>query len=553
MQNPIRRVARLAPIALLMAACNKSILDVPNLNNPDVARTYSTPGGVEGVISSTFQQAWAAEVSCGGCINTEGHCMALENYSELANNAAASRCPIPRGPITNDRSGNAGLYPPFRDLSKATRSAANGMQAMDRLLAASVSGNALGSKAQDARARAFGYFALGWGLGGLALAYDSAAIVTPATPSDAVPPLSGYADVTKAALQMLDSAAAIATSANATNGSNGFPLPANWINGNALTQDQFVRLVRTEKARLRAGVARTPAERAAADWSAIIADAQAGITTDFVITLSVTAGWSGVPVFDVYEAYQTARHGMSNMILGMADTSGGYATFIATPLPTRDGQFLIRTPDQRLPQGATRPAQQADTPLPLPGRRYFKNRNTGDDVPISGYGASNYDYRRYSFVRAAEGNGPWTNISKIEMDMLQAEGYIRAGNFAAAATLIDASRAKNSLPSIGTITSAAQAIAGGNACVPRVPQPPSFGTVGCGNILEAMKWEKRMETAYSCAYLCWFTDSRGWGDLVQDTALQWPAPYQEMDARGQPFYAVGGGLPYSAAKGTYGW
>ena len=95
---------------------------------------------------------------------------------------------------------------------------------------------------------------------------------------------------------------------------------------------------------------------------------------------------------------------------------------------------------------------------------------------------------------------------------------------------------------------------GGNACVPKVPQAPGFNTVGCGTILEAMKWEKRMETAFACVQLCWFTDSRGWGDLPENTALFWAVPYQEMDARLQPFYSTGGGLAGSSApKGTYGF
>ena len=64
-----------------------------------------------------------------------------------------------------------------------------------------------------------------------------------------------------------------------------------------------------------------------------------------------------------------------------------------------------------------------------------------------------------------------------------------------------------------------------------------------------MKWEKRLETAFSCAYMCWFTDSRGWGDLPEGTAVQWPVPYQEQDARVHPYYGMAG----NAAKGTYGW
>ena len=47
--------------------------------------------------------------------------------------------------------------------------------------------------------------------------------------------------------------------------------------------------------------------------------------------------------------------------------------------------------------------------------------------------------------------------------------------------------------------------------------------------------------------------ARGWGDLPEGTPIQWPVPYQEMDARAEPFYALGGvGQPGSAGPGNYG-
>jgi hypothetical protein len=558
MRISLYRAIWTVPVALVLTGCwNKGLLDVPNVNNPDVARTYSSAAGVEGVIASTFQQIWATEIGCMGCIQTQAHNLAMENYSELNNFTMNVRSLLPRAPIVNSRGNSAASdnYNPYLNQSKVTRNAANGIQAMDRLLIANAPvTNALGSPAQDVRARSFAYFTIGWALGGLALAYDSAGIVTPATFNGSFPPLSGYQDVAKAALAMLDSAILVANSPNATVGANGFPLPTTWISGLAITQAQFIQLVRTQKARIRAGIARTPAERAAVDWAAVIADAQAGITADFVVTLSVAAGWSGASTYDVAQVYSLGWGSMDNMILGMADTSGAFANFIGTPISSRNGAFLIRSPDQRLPQGATRAAQLADTPLPLPKGRYFQNRDPGSDTPVAGYGFSFYDHRRYYAIRSNNGNGPWTAINKIEIDMLQAEGYIRQGNFAAAKTLIDASRARNGLPSIGNIASVSTPIQGGaNSCVPQVPQPPGFNTVGCGNIMEAMKWEKRMETVMSCMYLCWFTDSRGWGDLAQNTALNWPVPYQEMDARLQPFYSLGGGAPASAPIGTYGY
>jgi hypothetical protein len=52
----------------------------------------------------------------------------------------------------------------------------------------------------------------------------------------------------------------------------------------------------------------------------------------------------------------------------------------------------------------------------------------------------------------------------------------------------------------------------------------------------------------------WFVDARGWGDLVQGTALHWPVPFQEMDTRNKPFYNMPGtGTLPGAPIGTYGF
>ena len=101
----------------------------------------------------------------------------------------------------------------------------------------------------------------------------------------------------------------------------------------------------------------------------------------------------------------------------------------------------------------------------------------------------------------------------------------------------------------GVITSATQVVPGGTTCVPQVP---SGTTVSCGTILEALKYEKRMETAYS-SFGRWWIDGRGWGDLIEASALEYPVPYQEMQSRQKSSYNLGGGFGSSAAKGTYGF
>ena len=136
--------------------------------------------------------------------------------------------------------------------------------------------------------------------------------------------------------------------------------------------------------------------------------------------------------------------------------------------------------------------------------------------------------------------------------MLAAEGYIRTGNINAAAAKIDLTRVGNGgLPKLsGVVTTATQAVPGGASCVPQVPT--GTGTVACGNLLEAMKYEKRIETMYSGFGRFWI-DSRGWGDLVEGTALEFPVPYQEMQARQHPYYLLGSGFGSAAAKGIYGF
>jgi hypothetical protein len=151
-----------------------------------------------------------------------------------------------------------------------------------------------------------------------------------------------------------------------------------------------------------------------------------------------------------------------------------------------------------------------------------------------------------------------------ENDLLAAEAHLRGADglvanatgaeIAAAAALIDRSRvAKGGLPALtGVVTTVGQAVPGGASCVPRVPQPPNFNTNACGTILEALKWEKRMETAFT-GFAQWYFDSRGWGDLVENSTLQYPVPFQELDARVLPYYGLGGGRASSAPRGTYGF
>jgi hypothetical protein len=381
--------------------------------------------------------------------------------------------------------------------------------------------------------------------------YDSTSIVTPHMAADSIPPLSGAKEVAASAIEMLDSALAIANDANAA---SGFPLETAWLSSapGYGTLDSFKRLVRSYRARIRAGVARTPADAAKVDWQKVIDDTENGINANLMVNVGGTSGWNQGMETQRYQDPTWSQ--MSVMYMGMADVSGGYASFIAQDLSHKNGFFLVVTPDQRWPQGTTRAAQNTASVQATndKSRPYIENRPLANDVSGDGWGVSFYTYNRWRYIRQNSNTGLFPEFMKAENDLLAAEGYIRTGNIAAAAAKIDLTRVANGgLPALtGVMTSDTQLVPGGAGCVPLVPS--ASGSVSCGTIFEAMKYEKRIETTYSGFGRFWI-DGRGWGDLVTSTALEFPVPYQEMQTRLKPYYLLGAGFGSAAAKGVYGF
>jgi hypothetical protein len=544
----MKSIVTLASASLLVIAATacKQDLTVENLGNPDVARVFATGPSIEATIASAYQTVHNATTN--QALWPEALMHGLEQYSSLNNFNMGVRVAIPRAPIVNSN-GSPSVFTEFSALSREARLAVEALDALDKYVK---SGQTLGTAGQDMRARAFGFFGAATSLGWMALIYDSAAVVGTGMPSDSIPPLSGAADVMKAAIAMLDSAYAYTTNPVAS-GTGGFPLPTAWMSTtNAMPAADFGKLIRSYRARFRAGVARTPAQRAAVDWAKIIDDTENGIAADYLPNVGGNTGWS---IGDISQIYVDPGWGqISLMYMGMADVSGGYANFIATPLATRNGYFLVQTPDKRWPAGATRAAQISASvqPTSVSSRPYISNRSVAD-IPGDGWGVSYYDFFRFKYIRNSSNQGLYPAFMKSENDLLAAEAYIRTGDIAKAAAKIDLTRVPSGLPALsGVVTSATQAVPGDTQCVPQVPQGPGFNTVACGTIMEAMKYEKRMETALT-SFGRWWIDSRGWGDLITNTVLEYPVPYQEMQARQKPSYNLGGGSASSAAKGTYGF
>jgi hypothetical protein len=550
------RSVLLAGVATLSLAACSTDLAVTNPNNADITRALARPSDVENLLQGGFNQV--VQNTTGGAndnINNSLQVMALENYTGLANFNMGPRAGLPRTPILNfpNNPGSASVSRDFNGLSRLARSTTI---ALERLAAP---GFTLGSAAQDLRARAYGRFVLGLALGNLALVYDSAAVVVPG--GEAVPALVQYDSVMRAAIAQFDAALADASNP-AASATGGFPLPASWMNftvGN-VSADLFQRIIRSYRARFRAEVARTPAERGAANWTQIIADAQNGIQADLQIAMNATTGWTQAWVIQHYTG--TNWHVMTPFIIGMADSTGSqYQTWLNSQLLNRQ-PFLIRTADNRFPSGNTREAQQASsnggTAAAVPSAGvYFRNRvNANDGAAADGtWGFSWYDHARFQAFQNAARIGNFPHMVMPEMWGLIAEGAIRAGNFALAAEMINNTRvSRGGLPSVAGITSLDTPVPGGAACVPRIPvNNGGTYTTRCGNILEAMKWEKRMEMAF-ISYGAWYFDMRGWGDLPEGTPIHFPVPWEERQVRVQEATNMGGvGQPGGGARGTYGF
>ena len=551
--------------AITLAACEKQ-LTVVNPNSGESERVLGTPNDAEALVS-TYYKRWSSGVyGALGTVEGMANNLSLQNYSSLANNCQNVHIPF-SGATNFNTPGNtcAGEQSRLFSISGEVNRVAS------TFLARMEAGLTLGTPARDSRARAWAEFLNGLSLGYVALVHDSGAVVNSKTSPEEAPAFVGYKAVADSAIAALTRSIAEASKPGVTAG-DGFPIPNAWLpSPTSWSTTNFIALVRSYRARIRANVARTAAERATVDWAAVIADAQNGITSDHLVTTSTTVGpgYTWRAQYDTYGLW----HQMPAFHIGMADVSGSYAAWIATPLGDRgtgNNGFFMVTPDLRFPQGATRAAQNLDFNIQscqaaaTACKRYFVNRPAGgDQFAGNGWAYSNYDFVRFHSWRVAGDGGSAQNgntpfMVKAEMDMLQAEGLYRAGNFAAAAALVNVTRTRNGLPAI-TDFNATSPVPGGANCVPKVPVAP-FTVIACGNLWEALKYEKRIETAYT-HFSAWFLDSRGWGDLPQDTPTFWAVPFGELQARGfvpSAIYGAGvgaGNAPnsFQAAKSVYGW
>ncbi len=506
---------------LLICAVGCVDKDLQNPNAPDGARAL-TPDNVETLIAGAYRQ-WTQVHTWGGPVcmlsiaagqhNTPWACCGGELYGR-----------IPRVP-THNRAGASYVGRLTHAWYKSYEAIWALQSALGRIDDGAVD---LGAKG-NLRARAYGRFVQGLAHGTLALLYDSAYVYDETLEARDVV-LEPYAAVMEAALDYLDEAIALADMGL-------FTIPANWMS-REVSAETLAQLAHSWRARFRANVARTPAERRAVDWDAVVADVAEAITEDwYLVSTCERQGFCEDGVAQMlYPNWQM----QDNWIAGMADQSGAYQAWIDTQ--TREKQpFLIVTPDTRWPQGPDEATQ-----LDHPGEYYSVNE--GETRLWSRPDRGTWRWSYYADTRepfasfALNFAGELPQVTVREMKALAAEAAYHSRDMAAVASFVNETRTRHGLQATDA--------AGANPdCVPRLPSGE------CGDLWEMFKWEKRLETQFAGPLrVGWYFDGRGWGDLHQGTILQFPMPYGEMEILGREPYDYGGvGGKWGAPVGTYGY
>jgi hypothetical protein len=381
---------------------------------------------------------------------------------------------------------------------------------------------------------AFAKFVRGLNYGYVALMFDRGYVYGEDIDPDTLSYTGGSTeveDLIRPYTEVMDSALADLSAALATASTGTFTFPATapnvWFLGVSRNQDDFERIIHSYMARFMVYVARTPADRQAVDWNAVIQHIDQGITADYMIN-------GTVGVVESSFKNRTARlrttipgdfMRVDYRLVGAADVTEGFRNWYATPWATRTPYRMTGTPDRRIEGASPRPA----TCRPVVGQSGAVP--DADCGLYLGYDAENifnsdrgFGQRSYYFFHRFGGgtswqSGPMPLVIVAEMDLLKAEGLIRLGRADEAIPLINKYRVPNGqLPAVdingvpGTAPN----------CVPRKLDG------SCGSLWDALRYEKRIETLGVEGGPA-FYDSRGWGFLTQGTPIHFPMPLRDLE------------------------
>lgn len=308
-----------------------------------------------------------------------------------------------------------------------------------------------------------------------------------------------------------------------------FVLPSHWINGNSVDQAMLQQLIHSQLARWIPQMARTPDDRAAVDWSAVVSHVDLGIQNDLWIEGDGGDDWSNDMLYFGFQTgsstwaradYKTIGWAESEAGTGACGTTDGidcYSEWLTAPVETRD-EFVLNSPDLRVHAASDGLSNGLD----------FNYRGASSFPASRGtYHYSHYLGSRYEDYYLSGESGPIIYMAAVEMQLTKAEGLLRTeGPSSALVDIINATR------------------------VTRGGLSLALATASVAMLLDKIIYEKRIENYGACSG-CAFFDRRGWGPLapsgpdhhhghVEGTPLHFPVPAQVLQQLGLPIYTFGG-------------
>lgn len=314
-------------------------------------------------------------------------------------------------------------------------------------------------------------------------------------------------------------------------------LPDTWVPGQRYNNQQIIQLAHTMIARLLIYHARTPAEREAVNWNDVLFHTERGLTYDWGPILQ-----DGQITDPSYLArltpinFQTTNPGTAQFrasyrLIGPADQSGGYQTWIATQPRDEATRFTIVTPDRRI-----------TGPTPTQNGSYFQY-TTNTTGFVSARGQQHWSFyrwwRRFNEQGANHLTGHYALATGDENRLYRAEALLRTGQLQQAATLINVTRTRPQ--TVGTTTYPVNLPPVTPAGVPEVNGQcvPRRANGQCGDIWDALMYERDIELVGIEPTRSWM-DRRGFGQLRNGVWLELPIPARYLVSLGLPTYSFGG-------------
>lgn len=548
MIKKLKRVFMVAALGATFAGCQD--LDLPYYNAPDRFRVLSQPEDIEALIASTYRHWWrsAHHNQPNRALSVMGNEMttALTGSSGTYDVAREPRETIP----------NTQVYPgywimrrPWDIRWEVISSAVDGIQAIRAHDLRIYEGTGGGDPIDVTdRALGFGYFTAGLGHIYLAFHFDQSYVFTPemelredidfhdlAKSGFNFRPYHEVAEVGRELLKKSLEYFSVSPR----------PIPGRWMGQEGeISMAQMERIVHSFIARSLAYTPRSPEERAAVDWEEVLYHLDRGIreNEDLYANYELDVWIANYKLFTQF--VNDAR--LAVRLLGPADTSGAYQDWLETPINDRT-RIRISTPDRRITgNSATTRGEMVGYSSRAAGVSNSATRGT--------YLDSYYYSLRFGGQDGVRDSRTMVTMPYLEMEFLRAEAEYRLGNKDKTAEIVNRTRTRirdvngTLYPGLPPVTE--DGVPESTGCVPRKPYRLEDGTIPCGDLWDALMYEKRIEL-HGIEAIIPYADQRGWGCLVEGTPIHFPVTARELEVIGYPEYSFGGvGRPGSAPAPT---